>query len=189
MIKAIVFDCFGVLYLDHRQSLAVQFPWVAQELWEINRQSDAGLLDRDEYLAQASRLVGWTSEQLVQFTHDEHRLNKELVATIRHDLKSHYKIGLLSNIGRNWRDDFFATRDFEGLFDEQVLSGEEGVVKPHPGAFELIADRLGVHTSECIMVDDRRDNCQGAEFAGMSAIHFTSNTDFSNHLATLLDAS
>jgi FMN phosphatase YigB (HAD superfamily) len=42
--------------------------------------------------------------------------------------------------------------------------------KPQPEIYRLAADRLGVEPAQCIFVDDLRENCEGAEAVGMTAL-------------------
>jgi HAD superfamily hydrolase (TIGR01509 family) len=51
-----------------------------------------------------------------------------------------------------------------------VISGEVGMHKPQPQIFELGAERVGLLPSQCIFVDDLRENCEGAEAVGMIAV-------------------
>jgi FMN phosphatase YigB (HAD superfamily) len=51
-----------------------------------------------------------------------------------------------------------------------VISGEVGLHKPQPEIFELGAERIGVAPADCVFVDDLRENCDGAEAVGMTAI-------------------
>ncbi len=186
MTKAIIFDCFGVLYLDHRKSLAMQYPEKAEELWEVNRQSDYGFLTRRDYLKAVSELTAMTTREIEIFVQDEHTLNKGLIAYIEQELKPQHKIGLLSNIGRGWIKDFFSEHQLHEIFDTVILSGEEGIAKPHPRIFELAATRLGCATYECVMIDDLESNCAGADAAGMPSVHFKDNHQLRRTLAKLI---
>ena len=47
---------------------------------------------------------------------------------------------------------------------------------------------LGVATSECVMIDDRVENCEGAEVAGMMALQYTDNELLIKRLNALLEA-
>ena len=67
-----------------------------------------------------------------------------------------------------------------------VLSYAEHVAKPSREAFELAADRLGVSPGQCVMIDDRLDNCSGAEAAGMRAILHIANSRTMAELEELL---
>lgn len=186
MIKAIIFDCFGVLHVDVHQSFAAEFPLVAEELHDINLRTDYGMLDRDEYVAAVAQLTGATPDSVESFVKGEHQLNVPLMQYIQSDLKSRYKIGLLSNIGRDWINNFFDKHQLHEVFDAVVVSGDEGITKPHPRIFEIMAERLGVKPHECIMIDDLESNCAGADAVGMKAIHYTSNEQVIAELGRLL---
>lgn len=174
--KALIFDCFGVLYIDKKQSLLQSLPTsTAVELQDIFQQNNYGLLSRDEYIAAATSLTGMTPEEFEAASVSGFRLNDPLITKIR-ELKKTYKVGLLSNIGRGWIDDFFDTHQLHDLFDAVVLSGEEGVVKPQPRIYEIAAERLEVELNECVMIDDVADNCAGADAVGMHAVRYVSNS-------------
>jgi HAD superfamily hydrolase (TIGR01509 family) len=59
---------------------------------------------------------------------------------------------------------------FPELFDGVVISGDVGMHKPQPEIFLLGAERTGVAPSECVFVDDLRENCEGAEAVGMTVV-------------------
>lgn len=183
VIKAVIFDCFGVLYVDTRQALLESLsPSVAVELHDIFQQGNYGLLSREEYIAAATSLTGQTAEEFEAASIGGYRLNEELIAKIR-ELKQTHKVGLLSNIGRGWIDDFFDKHQLHEFFDAVVLSGEEGITKPHPRIYEVAAERLGVHPNECLMIDDIEENCAGADAVGMASIHYVSNSQCTHELS------
>lgn len=184
-IKAIIFDCYGVLYVDSHRSLKQEYPDLAQDIADLSQQSDYGWIDREQYLQGLSELTGESTNSLTEFILTEHHLNRPLVAHIA-ELKAQYKIGMVSNVGRGWLDDFFAQHNLKHLFDTVILSGEEGITKPNPDIFTLVAKRLGVETAECIMIDDIQENCNGADAAGMRSIHYRSITQLTNDLQSML---
>lgn len=185
-VKAVIFDCFGVLYTDSKQSLLdIVTQDRRQELQDLFTSNNYGYFGRQEYLRQAAEIVGRTEAEVAEYIAHEHHLNTTLVTLISEQLKNEYRIGLLSNIGREWIDDFFSRHQLHDLFDEVVLSGEEGLTKPHPAIFELMASRLGVDTADCLMIDDIAENCGGAELAGMQAIEYTSNSQLLERLYSL----
>lgn len=184
-INAIIFDCYGVLYIDSHRSLKQEYPDQAQAIADLSYQSDYGWIDREDYLMELAKVTGQSAEVIETFINTEHHLNRPLIAHIA-ELKARYKIGMLSNVGRGWLDDFFITHNIRHLFDAVVLSGEEGITKPDPAIFELMATRLDTSASSCVMIDDIVDNCSGADAAGMRSIHFRSNTQSMTDLNTLL---
>ena len=185
--KAVIFDCFGVLYVDAKRSLLETLPpEQAIELSDIYQQGNYGLLDRGEYLQAVASIAGRTVAEVESFIESEHRFNTELGEYIAATLHPQYKVGMLSNIGRGWVNSFFDMNQLHNMFDAIVLSGEEGITKPHPHIYEIMAERIGVPTSECIMIDDIPANCEGAEIAGMRAINYTSNKQVIADLGALL---
>lgn len=172
-VKAIIFDCFGVLTIDAQQSYYDRFTREqSHEFYNMNQMRDHGYLDQDSYFIGVSRLSGDPVEKVRSHFLENHHLNEELLDFIRAELKSSYKIGMLSNMGRGWIDDFFGAQLLEDVFDAVVLSGEEGITKPDRLMYERTAERLGVEPEACIMVDDIEGNCTGAREVGMQAILF-----------------
>lgn len=77
----------------------------------------------------------------------------------------------------NWSSELFpralARFDFLTLFDDIVVSGAEGIAKPEPAIFELLARRTGRPLSELVFVDDSPANVAAAAAAGLDAIRFS----------------
>ena len=113
--------------------------------------------------------------------------NKELLAYIA-ELKKTYKVGLLSNISSRDRLSIrFQDGELQSHFDTIVASGDEGYVKPQPEIYEIAATRLGVEPSECVMIDDIAEFCEGARAVGMQAIQFLNTQQCITDLNTLID--
>ena len=183
--KAIVFDCFGVLHIDSKQSIMELAPaGKLQEIDDLFKSNDYGFFGKQDYTSRLAELLGRSEDEVLEYIRHEHTLNHELVSFIREHIRPHYRVGLLSNIGREWIDDFFSRHQLHDLFDEVVLSGEEGMVKPNPEIYQLMLARLGVDAWQSIMIDDNTSNCVGAEQVGMSAIQFTTNRQLYSDLAT-----
>jgi epoxide hydrolase-like predicted phosphatase len=75
--------------------------------------------------------------------------------------------GLISN---SWSTAHYDRQLLAELFDTAVISGEVHMHKPQPEIYRLAADRLGLEPSQCIFVDDLRENCEGAEAVGMTPV-------------------
>ena len=63
------------------------------------------------------------------------------------------------------------------------VSCDTGVRKPDPRAYLGAAARLGVEPGECILIDDRENNCAVARSLGMEALRFTSAPELAKELA------
>lgn len=57
-------------------------------------------------------------------------------------------------------------------FEDIVLSGEIGVIKPDPRAFEALLARIGRTAEQCLLIDDAARNVAAAERLGFRVIHF-----------------
>lgn len=171
-VEAIIFDCFGVLYVDAGEAYLAKFPGFLHELRDLNRACDRGFISREDYLEGVSKITGDPPEVIDAGFTREHTINRPLAEYIVCELKPHYKIGLLSNIGRDWIQNFFDEHQLHDMFDAAVLSSEEGVVKPEAEMYRRAAERLGVAPEACIMIDDRQENCDGAEAVGMQSIFY-----------------
>lgn len=184
MIKAVIFDCFGVLMLDARTSYIEQHPEVAAELTELDKQADAGMIDRQDQINGYSQLTGEGYEQIEDYLLKEHQPNAQLVDLIK-ELKERYAIGMISNLGRSWYDALVA-KEIQMLFDTTVISGEVGMVKPYPEIYKLTCERMGIRPQEAVFIDDIADNCEGARAVGMEAIHYTGFAKMEQELQQIL---
>lgn len=180
MIKAVIFDCFGVLLIDAGTSFIQKNAEHATELLEIRRRADAGLLNRRQQLQEFSRVSGMSENAVDEYFQNEHQLNVPLVELIN-QLKSDYKIGMVTNLGRGWFDEFIPS-EIKNLFDDIIISGEVKMVKPSLEIYELACEHLEVDPPEVVFVDDIAANCMGAEVAGMSSIQYD---NFDEMLASL----
>lgn len=71
---------------------------------------------------------------------------------------------------------------FLALLDDVIVSGIEGVAKPDPAVFEIVAKRAGIPLARLAFVDDRADNVVAAAELGMDAILFTDADDLRRDL-------
>lgn len=190
-IKAIIFDCFGVLlgntYKQHFAMLQQTDPNKAEELHSINRAGDLGILSREESARYMADILGIEPEQIIAEQDAGEVRNEELLTFIA-SLKTNYKLAMLSNInGRDRVAMRFLPGQLDALFDTVIASGDEGCVKPEPEIYEIAATRLGVLPGECVMIDDIREYCDGAEAVGMRSIQFISTQQCIADLNTLID--
>lgn len=189
-MKAIIFDCFGVLYLNSTlhfyETYVTDYEKLRPELLQLNKESDYGLITEAEQCRAVADLTGLELAFVSQHIRGVHSPNRDLI-DFSQSLRPQYKIGMLSNIGLHVMDGYFSVEDRKKLFDATVLSAEVGIAKPHPYIFEIIASRLGVSAEECVMIDDIEENCAGADAAGMKAIHYLTNAQVKQELGKLLE--
>lgn len=170
MIKAILFDCFGVLTADTWREFTATLPDEQRaQASELNRQYGAAYISKDDFLQAIEELTGNRPDHIDRLIDNETTKNLALLDYIA-SLKAQYKVALVSNVGTNWIRENFLTQDEQKLFDEFILSYEVRVAKPDPEIFRISADRLGVELSECVLIDDVEYYCQIAESIGMKAV-------------------
>ncbi len=58
-------------------------------------------------------------------------------------------------------------------FGVTVVSGQDRMLKPEPGIFDLLCHRAGLAPQDCLFIDDSEKNVAGARAFGMDAVHFT----------------
>lgn len=176
MIKAILFDCFGVLvgssYEPFKKKYFGDNAELIKRFIEIEDRSSRGeiaLTLAEQGFAELARIP---FEQVADELANNPR-NAELLDFIENELKSKFKIGLLSNVAKDRTKELFTDADI-ALFDDIVLSFQVGLAKPDPQIFMMAAERLGVEPDECVFVDDLSKYLLGAESIGMSTVLYTS---------------
>ena len=96
------------------------------------------------------------------------RPDDEMVEALRRARAHGIRTGLISNSMGAGRYD---RSTFPELFDGVVISGDEGMHKPEPDDLRArLPSAWASPPAECVFVDDLRENCEGAEAVGMTAV-------------------
>jgi epoxide hydrolase-like predicted phosphatase len=193
MIKAIIFDCFGVFignpYKVRVQELEHTDPAKAVIMHDINRASDRGYLTPQESAEQMAELIGTTTEQFLAEQIKGEIRNEALVSYVK-ALRPDFKLAMLSNISsRESLNTRFEPGQLDELFDVVVASGDIGSIKPEPLIYQTTLDQLGVLPEEAVMIDDIYEFCEGAKAIGIQAIQYNSFTQATADLNALIDRS
>lgn len=183
MIQAIIFDCYGVLVRDgwipFREQYFSDDPALMQQAIDANRKVDAGLSTYADFMQEVAEMAKIPVEQ-ARVEIESNPRNIELLDMIR-DLKSNYRLGVLSNAASDIMSELF-TPEQAGLFDEVVVSHMIGTVKPDPRAYQAVAERLGVEPDKCLFIDDQSYYCEGARVVGMDTIWYHDNIQLKKEL-------
>ena len=135
---------------------------------DLLRQLERGEVEIPEFEQRFAPLLGVReAEGMVQRLFAGVRADDLMVDAVRRVKRSGRPTGLISN---SWGGASYDRVEVDELFDAMVISGEVGLHKPEPEIFRLGAERLGVAPDDCVFVDDLRENCDGAEAVGMTAI-------------------
>jgi putative hydrolase of the HAD superfamily len=105
----------------------------------------------------------------------------DAVATLEELRRRGLKLGMISNASSElsglWAESAFAPH-----FDAVLFSADERMMKPDRRLYERMAELLGVTTQDCVFVGDGAyRELQGAEAAGMTAVHIRAPYDEWEH--------
>lgn len=184
MIKNIIFDMGNVL-LDYDPQAAMEEleilpdaqPIIMKELFGGNEwvQLDLGNITEDE-----------AYESIKQRTPEEYHADlrrcidgwdicmkplegaKEFCKKVKAD---GYGVYVLSNAHKSFYRYFPRYFDLE-FFDGVVVSADVHTVKPDVRIYEHILEKYNLKAEECLFIDDRQDNVEGAVKSGMQAFRF-----------------
>jgi epoxide hydrolase-like predicted phosphatase len=123
--------------------------------------------ERDFELAFGRRLGLDKPEGLIDSMFAGMRPMEPMVDAVREIRRGGLRTGLVSN---SWSTAHYDRDLLEELFDATVISADVGLHKPQPEIYRLAAERLEIPPERCVFVDDLRENCQGAEAVGMTAV-------------------
>ncbi|XP_015235901.1 PREDICTED: N-acylneuraminate-9-phosphatase [Cyprinodon variegatus] len=92
------------------------------------------------------------------------------VRSLLKQLRSRYKLLLLTNGDAQTQREKVEAVKCEEFFDAVVIAGDHAEQKPFPSIFQLCFDQLEVEAQECVMVGDNLDtDIQGGFNAGVRA--------------------
>lgn len=187
MIKAIIFDCFGVIRVDATviayKKLGGDIEKNDDFVRDTMAKANAGLIPNASSVISEHLSV---SEDTWRKTVQNSSVIDQEVLDYAKSLRKKYKTAMLSNIGRGSLKLWFEPGELDKYFDIVVGSGDIGFAKPEPEAYEITADKLGVRLEECVMIDDRLELCEGARSVGMKAIMYQNFKQMKSDLEKLL---
>ncbi len=175
MIKAIIFDYYGVLTTDQYMSWLRHNPSIldehAAEIEELSKAQDRGL-DANEFYNRLGKIAGLPASEVRDDFGERNIMHLGLIEYIRRLRDSGLKTAILSNSSLSLYDEV-ERHHLSGFFDEVLCSEEAGMMKPDPAIFNIMLERLGVEAGEAVFVDDRAYNVKGAAAVGMTGIYYT----------------
>ncbi len=214
-IKAVVFDIGGILEVipeggdptsrfplmlarwEQRLGMAPGTLREALSALDVRLQSDGrdgelGTCSYDEWVGELRAVTGWDTATTDAFM-EEHwetyigEPNPELAAYFT-GLRPRYRTAFLSNSFVGAREREQAARGFEDMADLIIYSHEVGIAKPDSRIYALTCERLGVHPTEMIFLDDAPHNIAAARDFGIHGILFQDNAQAIREIEALLAA-
>jgi putative hydrolase of the HAD superfamily len=178
---AVIFDFGGVLTTPvwdsfsafcrteglHPDSVKKLFKTDPEALADL-RKLETGEMSEYDFEAVFGKRLGLADpEGLIDSMFSGMQPEPVMVEAVRQLRGSELKTGLLSN---SWSTAHYNRELLLELFDATVISAEVHLHKPQPEIYRLAAERLEIEPSDCLFVDDLKENCEGAEAVGMAAI-------------------
>ena len=178
-MKNIVFDLGGVLFARDKHKCTPEFIDFFRfirtdpmpDFWV---EYDRGTLTLDQVIDALCALHGCTPDVARAHVREAIDRQEPVRATERlvGELKrAGYRLYVLSNMSREFID-FLRRADVYALFDGEVVSCEEGTVKPEPRIYRILLDRYGLDPAQTLFIDDRVANIAAAREAGIDGFLF-----------------
>jgi putative hydrolase of the HAD superfamily len=198
MIKAVFFDLGGVIvrteFQAPREHLAERLGMEYEDLVKLVFDSPSSLKashseisDKEHWAEVTKRLrrPAAETETIREEFFAGDVVDREILEFLR-SLRPDYFVGLISNAWPDLRD-YIARQKFDDAFDQMVISGEVGVMKPEPRIYQIAMEQAGVDPDEAVFVDDFFENVEGCRAVGMHGIHFRDPETAMQKLKDLLD--
>lgn len=138
--------------------------------------SDRSVLSPEEMLAKFVSNNPAYEEEIRAFWNNIHLPAEQYAYTrpwIQTMKEKNYGVYILSNYAY-WT--YLHTQEalsFLEDVDGALFSFENHLLKPEPEIYLALCERFGLKPEECIFLDDRQENADGAKAVGMEAICFT----------------
>ena len=163
MYTTFLFDFYDVVRIDPYKKWLNDHGFTREgEFYEAAAQYDRGLLSFEGLMARLSELSGQSVEDIDTAFKSASRFDEDVISLIK-NLKANFKIAMLSNAGGPGLRRILGERGIDILFDEVIISGETGFIKP---------EQLGSSSNETIFIDDSLINCDAGSRLGITSIQF-----------------
>jgi len=101
--------------------------------------------------------------------------NPPMIGLMRELKSTGYRMAMLTNNVREWEPLWRSMLPVDDIFETVVDSGFVGCRKPESKIYALTLERVDLSAERCLFVDDTLVNVEGAQRAGMTAVHFQAN--------------
>lgn len=184
MIKNIVFDVGLVLVQFNWQSYLDGFHFDKEkrdkiakatfqsEVWD---ERDKGLLKEEDYIQKFQALAPEYAEDIRKVIErsTECIVKMDYAETWTKYLKSKgYNLYILSNYSRYMLDGTQKELPFLKYMDGVIFSCDVNQMKPDAEIYQTLLTKFNLNPEETLFIDDRAENCQGAEDQGIHTIQF-----------------
>lgn len=188
MIKAIIFDCFGVLvgggFKATFRSAGGDPVKDAEFINDILLVASRGAINSEDFNRHIADKLHISVEHWQEVVAQSELPHEDMMNLVR-ELKPDYRLAILSNANYGVMQRKFTPEQLR-LFDAVVVSAEVGLLKPDPQIYTHTAEQLGVIPSECVFIDDNESYCNVAASLGMQPIWYRNFDEFKAQLDRIL---
>ncbi|MEK6963825.1 MAG: HAD-IA family hydrolase [Nanoarchaeota archaeon] len=160
MIKAIIFDFAGVLsntgslhltIVDYAKKHGKDPETAYQVLQENWKKAKINQISSETFWKNLAQHLQAAPNEL-----REHCMNyfgfRDETLELAKKLKTHYKLGLLSNQIEDWLEEVIKKHHLNEVFDVIVTSYNSRIAKPDPAIFKEMVKKLDTNPEECIYI-------------------------------------
>lgn len=184
MIKAVIFDFFGVICSDEYWQFVKQDRQIDSDYKDFTDEVNLGQIPWQVFVQNIAKETNKTVDE-VNAMYESEKIDPRVTGLI-HELHKSYKTALISNAHHDFIDRLLSEHDLRNLFDEIVVSSRLGIVKPNPLIFEHTLEKLGVEPSEAVYIDDLERHVGAARDLGLKTILFTDFEQCRQELTNIL---
>jgi putative hydrolase of the HAD superfamily len=183
MVKAIFFDLGGVLVTDVFTVLDPFFSrkahTLAEKVKDIRKtywlDYELGRMTGHEFMQKVLADLGFglEPERAMQIACAMIKLDKDVFKVMKKLKESgKYRIGVISNNSKEWSVYSKENLGIGAYCDSWIVSCDLGIKKPDKEIYLKAAESLGLMPEECLFIDNKQRNIDGAAVVGMKGIHF-----------------
>ncbi len=197
-IKAMVFDCGGVVLRDHddihyarwEDRLGLEPGELKERLWfgPLWAQAELGQLSEAEFWTEVGgelTLSPCEIEQLASDLWQSWGVDPRVLALVDR-ARDRFRVAMLSNATDALEHQLTHIHGIADRFDPIINSARCGIAKPSPEIYQLLLERLEMEAREVVFIDDRAENVTAAAALGMHVIWFVHPRELERQLAPYL---
>jgi putative hydrolase of the HAD superfamily len=197
-IKALVFDCGGVVLRDRDASyysrwedrLGMAHGSLRQQLYEgpLWAQAETGKLSEKAFWRAAGSELGLSSHESDALASDAWASwgVDPIVLQLVERARSRFRVAMLSNATEVLEQKLDSTFGIADRFDPIINSARVGIAKPDAAIYQELFRQMRLEPGEIVFVDDRADNVAAAARLGMHVIWFVHPNELERQLAPYL---
>ena len=188
MIKNIIFDLSEVIYYGYHgeveKTIEERFNIPSEEFLKRKQETIEYFLDtmrgyhtEEEYFSYLLDKTNWNIHVNDLKTVIRENISRQVGNTIEiiNKLKGKYKLILLSDYVREWKDYILENKPELSVFDYKYFSFQYKMLKKDEGIFKYIINDLQIRPEETIFIDDYENYTQKAQQNGIKGITFKSS--------------